>query len=257
MIERYTWDDAFLAAAPAAGGVALRVFTPPFAAVVLGAGSRPERELDLDACRADGIPLLRRPGGGCAVVVDPGNVVVSVAYPAPGFGGNRAHFDAISARLGGALAELGFPGVTVEGGSDLALGGRKFAGACVHRARGLLYYSATLLVDPRLELLPRYLAHPPREPAYRAGRAHLDFVRPLAAHVPGWTAGQLAGELSRRLEAAPPVPPAAASPGAAFPESPTADRPGPQTIGWLYNSEVRRPRPGAEGQSGTRNGHGA
>jgi lipoate-protein ligase A len=52
-------------------------------------------------------------------------------------------------------------------------------GACIHRTRDLLYYSTTLLCVPAVGLMERYLQHPPREPEYRRGRGHADFVGSL------------------------------------------------------------------------------
>ncbi len=198
-VRAWTFDDAFCDTARSAGGVHVRVARPDGAMVVLGAGSRPEVELDLEACAADGVPLYRRRGGGCAVVLDPGNVIVSVAYPAPGFGRNQAHFDALSAWLIAGLAAAGVPDVRTAGVSDLVVGDRKVAGACLQRARDLLYYAACLLVDADLSRLERWLRHPPREPDYRAGRAHRDFVSNLAALHSGRGAADLAAALQATL----------------------------------------------------------
>ncbi len=204
----YALDDDLIAAARAAGEPRLRVAAFAGAAgspvaVVLGRGGRPERELHLDAILADGRPVLRRSGGGCAVVLDPGNIVVSAALPRPGLGGITSAFAALSAWLAAALARCGLPGAGQAGVSDLALDGRKIGGACIHRTLGLLYYSTTLLVAPDLALIERYLPHPPREPAYRAGRAHRAFLLPLAprlaaaglASEPAAFAARLASEL--------------------------------------------------------------
>ena len=146
---------------------------------VIGRGGDPWRETRPDLLAADGVPLLRRRGGGCAVVLDPGNIVCSLVLPWPGVGGITGAFDRLSTLLADALAAVGLPGVGQQGVSDLALGDRKLGGACIWRTRGLLYYSTTLLVDPRWELIDRYLPHPPREPAYRAGRLHRDFLTSL------------------------------------------------------------------------------
>jgi lipoate-protein ligase A len=78
--------------------------------------------------------------------------------------------------------------------SDLALEDRKIAGACIYRARGLLFYTVSLLVQPQIGLMERYLQHPPREPAYRQGRRHAEFVTSLHEH---FALG--ADELTRRL----------------------------------------------------------
>jgi lipoate-protein ligase A len=178
-IGSYDRDDDLIAPGAAAGEPRLRVYRPARPEVVLGRGSRPDLELRLEACRADGVPLLRRRGGGCAVVLDPGNVVVALALPARGLGDNPGHFRRVSDWLIAALEDLGAAGVAQDGISDLTQGEHKVAGACIYRARDLLFYSATLLVDPRVALMERYLRHPPREPAYRRGRSHAQFVARL------------------------------------------------------------------------------
>lgn len=175
-IGDYDHDDALIATARAGESAEFRVYRVHEPLVVLGRGSKPERELDLAACEQDGVPMVRRRGGGCAVVLDRGQVIVSVALPARGIGDNKRYLDGLSSWLIAALTKLGYRGVEQAGISDLAQGGRKVSGSCVHRARDLLYYSATLLVDPQVELMARYLAHPPREPDYRAARLHQHFV---------------------------------------------------------------------------------
>lgn len=182
MIETrdFDWDDDLLHAALRDGQPRVRVYRPHQTAVVLGRGSQPEVEVQLDAVGNDGIALLKRRGGGCSVVLDPGNLIVSVALPIPGFGGIRPAFRRISDWLIGALARAGIPGVKQAGISDLAFGNRKLGGACIYRARGLLYYSTTLLFQPDLNLVEKYLKHPPREPEYRAGRSHRAFMGSLA-----------------------------------------------------------------------------
>ena len=198
-IGRYDADDALLAAVRADGVTRLAVTRPAGPLVVLGAGSKPERELLLDAIAADVVPVVRRAGGGCSVVLDPGNVVVSIVLPSEGLPGIRTAFDWISGFVIEGLARVGLPGVTCAGISDLALDGRKIAGACVYTDRAIVYYAVTLLADPRLDLLPRYLQHPPREPEYRRSRGHLEFVRALAAVDPAWTAPRLAAALDAAL----------------------------------------------------------
>ncbi len=198
----YPGEEVFDAVARAAAGPVVRVYRPTAPAVVLGAGGKPEVELDLPGVRAAAVPVLRRAGGGCAVVIDPGDVIVAAAYRAPGFTGSRRHFERLSRWLLAALGRIGVAGAYVESASDLVLGDRKFAGASIHRARGMLHYGACLLVSPDLDLMDQCLRHPPREPAYRRGRSHHEFVRGLAVHPGGWTASRLETELRRVLEPA-------------------------------------------------------
>src|SRR5262249_36514773 len=63
--------------------------------------------------------------------------------------------------------------------SDLALGGRKFSGNAQQRKRGHLLHHGTLLYAFDVGRIARYLRLPPRQPEYRAGRSHRDFLRNL------------------------------------------------------------------------------
>ena len=191
----YDADDHLVRATADDGRPRLAVYRPQRVEVVLGRGSRPDREIDAEACLADGVVISRRRGGGCAVVLDPGNVIVSAVLPAEGIGNNTRHFQTITRWLCAALERLGVPDVSRRGISDLALARRKIGGSCIFRTRGLLYYSTTLLVTPDLALMDRYLPHPPREPDYRAGRPHRQFVSPL--HPDPWPAS--AEKLGQKL----------------------------------------------------------
>lgn len=177
----YDRDDDLLEAVRRDGLPRLRVIRWGAPAVVIGKGGKQDLELHREAIAADGVPVFQRPGGGCSVVLDPGNVIVSAVLPVPGIGAITSSFAAISDWLIAGLAGCGVPGVERRGTSDLVLGDRKVGGSCIYRTRNLLYYSTTLLVDPDLDLIERYLKHPPREPDYRRGRPHRDFLGSLRA----------------------------------------------------------------------------
>ena len=182
----------------------VRVYEPPDVSVVIGRGSKQELELDAANIAADGVTLYRRPGGGCSVVLDPGNLIISVAAPLEGIGGIKTAFSSISDWIITALTTCDVPGVKQRGISDLAIGDRKIGGSCIYRTRGLVYYSTTLLLDPDLGLVDRYLLYPPREPDYRAGRSHRKFMGSLKAlHLPPGNADlayRLSIMLNLRLE---------------------------------------------------------
>jgi lipoate-protein ligase A len=189
-------DEPLLQEVRRTGAPRLDVCAWDAVAVVIGRGGRQALEVDRAAVAADGVPLYRRPGGGCAVVLDPGNVILSVGLPVPGIGGITSSFAAVSAWLADALDRCGVPGVRQRGVSDLVLGERKIGGSCIWRTRNLLYYSTTVLVDPDLDLVERYLPHPPREPDYRAGRAHRAFMGSVRAAGFVGDPGTLAGALA-------------------------------------------------------------
>jgi lipoate-protein ligase A len=175
-------DEALLIAADEHGaGPALRFWEPGSLAVVLGATGRLFEDVDVAACRADGVAIARRSSGGGTVVVGPGTLNVAVvlaADAAPGLGAvDRAqHF--VLERIAGAVRTLG-PRVEVLGLGDLTVGGRKCAGSAQRRLRHYFLVHATLLYDFPLPLITRYTALPKRQPAYRAGRSHADFLTNL------------------------------------------------------------------------------
>lgn len=162
-----------------ADGEELQVWEPRETEVVLGRCSRLPEEVREEVVAADGVPVSRRRGGGCAVVVGPGVLIFSYRRR-----GRRplcpVHWSARAGRvLASALEALGVRGLVWREGGDLSLGDRKVLGSCLYLAAELMVYGASLLVNPDLSLLERYLRHPPREPDYRRGRSHRDFVTSL------------------------------------------------------------------------------
>ncbi|MBI5486976.1 MAG: hypothetical protein HY905_06560 [Deltaproteobacteria bacterium] len=197
-VSRYDRDDDLTAAARD-GAPRVRVYRPDAVSVVLGRGSRPELELCEADCAADAVPIRRRPGGGCAVVLDPGNVIVVAAIPQSGLPRIRELFASFTGWMLRGLARVGLGDVRQADVSDLVARDRKVGGASIYRPQGAALYGVSLLVEPRLDLMERYLKHPPREPSYRRGRRHADFVGRLADEPGGWTAERLAAALAEVL----------------------------------------------------------
>lgn len=145
---------------------------------VLGAGT-PERDVDLALCAVTEVPVYRRKGGGGAVVLSPGNLIISACYD-----GSRRQFATqwigpIAEAIVRALQSVGLAEARVRGLGDVAVGERKVLGSSLYSRRDVALYQGSLLVASDLELIPRYLPHPSREPDYRRGRAHLEFVTTL------------------------------------------------------------------------------
>lgn len=181
LAENLALDEALLDEAEAADrpSECLRLWESPELAVILGRSSRAAVEADLENCQADRVPILRRCSGGCAVVIGPGcwmySVVLSYELRPQLRGIDEAHQFVLS-RVAQALGHE----VELSGTSDLTCQGRKFSGNSLRCKRDHLLYHGTLLYDFPLEKIARYLRPPPREPAYRGGRSHGEFVQNIA-----------------------------------------------------------------------------
>jgi lipoate-protein ligase A len=145
--------------------------------VVVAGRHRPlSDDVRLDACRADAVPIVRRPSGGGTVVLGDGclNYAVACSFVSrPELIDVPASFATILRAIADALD---VPGLSLCGGTDLALDGRKVSGNAQRRGRRALLHHGTLLFAFDPSLAARYLKEPARQPAYRAGRRHADFM---------------------------------------------------------------------------------
>ncbi|MFH0965758.1 MAG: hypothetical protein V2A58_17305 [Planctomycetota bacterium] len=162
-------------------GALLRFWELPRFGVAVGKGEALEDCVKMPEVLGDRLEIIRRPSAGGSVLIGPGNLNIVLAAT-HGAGGRDIHraYRTLQEAVALALRAFDVPAAFIPPG-DIALGGRKISGiAQCSRRRGYLVHS-TLLVSMDLSLIGRYLPHPAREPAYRAGRAHLDFLTTLRA----------------------------------------------------------------------------
>jgi lipoate-protein ligase A len=175
-------DEALLIQADEGkAGAVLRLWEFPRFAVVLGASRRLSHDVRVDACREDGIPVLRRTSGGGTVLVGPGALNVTVVLPgdaAPGLLAVQTAHRYVMGRIATAL-NASCPAVTLEGLGDLTIHGRKFCGSAQRRLKNWFLVHCSILNTFPLDLIARYLTIPSRQPLYRAGRTHEEFLMNL------------------------------------------------------------------------------
>jgi len=129
------------------------------------------------------VPVLRRGSGGGAVLIGPGCLNFALALSLrrrPELRDVRRSFAII---LGSIAEGLRIEGMAIRGTSDLAIGDRKVSGNAQRRTRNALLHHGTLLYDFCAERVARVLKEPERQPDYRAGRTHAEFLGtiPLSA----------------------------------------------------------------------------
>ncbi len=155
-----------------------RIWESPQPLVVLGRASRVAEEVDQANCQAQGIPILRRCSGGASVVVGPGCLMYSMVLSYQ----LRPELQQISAAHCFALKTVGnrlrraVPQIQCQGTSDLTLHGRKFSGNSLRVRRTHLLYHGTILYAFPVALISACLQAPPRQPEYRQGRGHDEFL---------------------------------------------------------------------------------
>jgi lipoate-protein ligase A len=180
----------------------LRLWEAPQHAVVVGRSSRVLEEVNLPACEAAAVPILRRVSGGAAIVAGPGCLMYGLVLRYDGREHLRMLDQAHAHVLGAVAAALApiMPGIEHCGTCDLVTNNQKFSGNSVRCKRDHLLYHGTLLYDFDLSLVERLLRMPPRQPEYRAGRTHEQFVANL-----GVAQAELKQSLIAGLEAEQPL----------------------------------------------------
>ena len=199
-VRPFYQDDLLVNAIKNDGAARFNCNPFPYPAIVVGRAGSIQREVKLNHVLSDGIPIFRRKGGGCAVFLDPGNLIVSVVFPAKGYLRIQPLFNRANQWLIQGLKNTGMTTLYQDGISDIVINNKKVGGTCFYRARGIAYFSASILVSADRYLMERYLQVPPRAPAYRKGRSHSNFITTLDSHFKGLTIQELVRDLRKNLD---------------------------------------------------------
>jgi|SRR5579883_907739 len=180
-VENLALDEALLIAAEeGTGSEVLRFWELSTYAAVVGSGGSVAIDVNLAACEADGVPVLRRSSGGGTVLLGPGCLCFSLVLHyerAQGLNEIPASNRYILARITKALTPV--VASMREGTSDLAVNGVKFSGNAQQRKRTHFLHHGTLLCGFDLARVSKYLNPPERQPDYRRNRPHAEFIANL------------------------------------------------------------------------------
>ena len=169
--ENLAFDEALLRVAP--GSPVLWLWRNPVC-VVVGRGQRIAREVRVEECERDGVPVLRRASGGGTVFHDPGNLNVTLVLPGP----TDRPLETLGKVMSAAVDQLGL--VPRIGDRGLFVEDAKLCGFAVFRTKGGLLAHSTLLVETSAALVGRYLTSAPADP--RPLDSHRSPVASLAEH---------------------------------------------------------------------------
>jgi lipoate---protein ligase len=176
-------DEALLEAleAGSASDDCLRIWQVKKHFVVLGHSDPLQSNVNAQACRDRGIPILRRISGGGTVVQGPGclNYSLILKHDARRFTNIAATFEYVLERHRSVVENIrGLP-ARFEGSSDLTAGGLKFSGNAQYRKARCALVHGTFLLNFDLPIIETLLPVPAKQPAYRRGRPHLEFITNL------------------------------------------------------------------------------
>lgn len=180
------------------------VYEPSKTEVILGRSCKEADDVNVENCQEDNITVLRRAGGGGTVVLSQGIIVISVAGISRVKYFLKEHMITINERIISALRYFGVEGLSIKGISDIAIGDRKILGSSLYRRKDIVLYQGALLVNPDMSIFERYLKHPKREPDYRMGRPHRDFITSLYKERYEIPKSKIAESLEIRLGQGPP-----------------------------------------------------
>ncbi len=192
----YNLPDAFLFREGATG---ILVWQPKETVIVLGQSNSIETSLRTEAVEADGVRVTKRPSGGETVILTPLTVAFTVARNFPVMIRFGDFFSMVNSVVIEGLAEMGVSRLGSKGISDITLGNRKILGSSMRKAGNKLVYHAVLNMAENPALFSKYLSHPRREPDYRAGRSHHEFVTSLAEEGYNITHDEVMSMLNRML----------------------------------------------------------
>ena len=177
------------------------VWIPDKSYIVLGASNHAEDSLHIENVKQDQIMVMKRPSGGQTVMLTPNNLIISAVYFNPGAVQPKEVFHSINTMIISVLELAGIENLSMNGISDISIAGKKILGSAIYSSKDALLYHAVLNLGEPSSTFERYLKHPVKEPDYRKGRKHGDFVTSLKEKGFSESYSYLANKLSQTFEA--------------------------------------------------------
>jgi lipoate-protein ligase A len=184
--ENLACDEALLDWCEAGGDEeVLRFWESPECFVVVGYANKVASEVNVAACEAQNIPILRRCSGGGTVVQGPGclnyALILRISADRPTRNISAANRFIMECNRAAVESAIGHrpSAIQIQGHTDLAIGSLKFSGNSQRRRRKFLLFHGTFLLNFDLRLIGELLRTPSHQPDYRQNRSHGEFVTNL------------------------------------------------------------------------------
>ena len=172
------------------------IFVPDSISIVLGKGSDPENAVKWAEVISDQIDIYKRPSGGESVILSENTIVIAIVKRGEKLVNPSRYFNKYNNMIIEVLTGLGIKNLLKRGFSDICIGEKKILGSSIYRTGDTVFYHAVMNVSESTDTIEKYLKHPSREPEYRNGRNHSDFVTSI--HEEGYALEKR--KISSRLE---------------------------------------------------------
>ena len=181
--ENIAIDEVLLSKAEAgAAGETLRFWESNEYFIVLGKGCKAKEECFLEKCKKDKVKVLRRISGGGTILQGKGciNYSLILSYKRSEKLKNiKSSYEYLLSKICNKFNEKKYK-IEIKPISDIIFKDKKISGNAQCRKREYLLHHGTILYNFDISKIPVYLKYPPREPDYRKGRKHTDFITNLS-----------------------------------------------------------------------------
>lgn len=158
-----------------------KTWQPDSIYLILGQSNSITDSLINEQVEENKITVFKRPSGGQTVILTPNTLVISTIITASKFVNPDVYFTTINKLIINILEKEGIKNLHLKGTSDITIGEKKILGSAIYRNHNKVFYHAVLNVSERTDLMEKYIKHPVKEPDYRMGRSHAEFVTSLKA----------------------------------------------------------------------------
>jgi len=159
------------------------VWQPDNKYIVLGRSNSIETSVNLENAINDKVKILKRHSGGESVILTEKMLVISAKIKDEEIKHPTKYFDLFNSKIIETLQYFGILNLNNKGISDIAINEKKILGSSIYRRKNIVFYHSVLNVGEDIDLISKYLQHPKKEPDYRKGRSHKEFVTSI------WEAG--------------------------------------------------------------------
>lgn len=157
------------------------VWQPDKIYLILGQSNTIGESLNNEQVEKDEVAVYKRPSGGQTVILTANTLVISTTITAIKFVNPDIYFKTINNLIISILQNAGIKNLLLKGISDIAIGEKKIMGSAIYRNHQKVFYHSVLNVAEKTDLMEKYIKHPIKEPDYRLGRPHADFVTSIRA----------------------------------------------------------------------------